>query len=644
MIWIRAGSHLRTGRVTVDMIKYIPFDLETTCNGGPDKNSPEAHWRDNKILLCGYSAGGRIMVSNKISDLLLYIDNTMRIGDTPCLVAHNAKFDIKYLMREAEQLRWDKVKVWDTMVWEYRHSGQRHKMWGLEKTASAYNIPFKKSLDLGKILKSGVKMEDIDTNLLELYLKEDVKVLEDIHKYQLQTGEEFNMDYILPLCEMELNGMVVDQEKAEELAQDLVKKISSIETNFMELIKDQCKWQDGSAIEDEDFTTEIGTKSKCIKPLANRTLSFLLTGKPEVLQVTPKWNVMFRQDASLPVYPNKVPDYYVDYSDNLGYSVSEDVLTQESDHIAREALEHRKANKLMSTYVGPMLHSARVQGTIHPKLNTAITYTGRLSSSNPNGQNMPPEARELIMGAEIVEIDFSQLELVAVACISNCQKLINDLRSGVDIHYNTASKVFGSDKAQEMRKIAKNVNFGVLYGGKAIGLSKQTGVDRSVVQKLIDAFYSKYPGVGIWQKKIFNQVVDNMTPYDIHNGEQRYQSVYVEPVSKRKFKFIEQESPKWLRQKTGRKHSFSPQQTSNYPIQGFAGGDIVMQALYELWKQADRRYVRFLMTVHDSIILEVCPTYKLLADDISTTLAKVENYFNLPLHLEYDVYYGEYWK
>ena len=410
----------------------------------------------------------------------------------------------------------------------------------------------------------------------------------------------------------------------------------------------QCEWQDGTPLEPEDFTDQLGTKSKYIKPTASRTLSFMLTGKPEVLQITPKWSVHYK-NGMCPYYNGKIPPYFVDESPTLGFSVSEDILSQDTSWIAVEALEHRKANKLLSTYISPMLHTSQVQGTIHPKLNTTVTATGRLSSSNPNGQNMPGTSRQLIVsnhiGREIVEADFSQLEMVAVACISGDRNLINDLQSGVDVHYNTASMVFGQANAEAMRKIAKNVNFGLLYGGKATGLSYQTGVDKDKVQKLIDAFYKKYPRVAIWQKKVFNDIVSTMSTYDVKGGEQRYCSTYTEPFSGRRFKFIEQESPKWLRHKTGRKYSFSPQQTSNYPIQGFAGGDIVMYALTELWREVkENNYkVSFIMTVHDSIIMEVD-----LGTDIKTlideAISKTKKHFNLPLDLHCDVESGQTWQ
>lgn len=629
------------------MINYIYVDLETTVNGGPEGDSPEAHWKNNEVLLWAWGNSTAIACDPFSTHLLSDLRTVQDRGETLCIVAHNAKFDLKYLMRETNDIDWTNVIVWDTMTWEYRHSGHTEKMISLEKLAHKYNIPFKKTLDLNAILAAGNKMEDIDKDLLSQYAIEDVRVLRDIHRKQLATTESYDMNYLLPLADMELNGMWVDRERATELMITLSEEVQDYEKGFVKHLKQCCEWQDGTPLKDEDFTDKLGTKSKYIKPLAARTLSFLLTGVPKTLQITPKWSVVYK-DGFNSYYTGTIPPHFGSNYSNLGYPMSEDILEQDTSWIARDSLLYRKANKLLSTYVGPMLHTSAVQGTIHPKLNPAITGTGRLSSSQPNGQNMPDLARELIVPRsggvidEIIEIDFSQLELVAVACISGDKNLIWDLGHGVDIHYNTASKVFGKDNAKTMRKIAKNVNFGVLYGGKANGLSKQTGVDKTTVQKLIDAFYTRYPGVARWQKKIFNDVVDNMEPLDIAEGEQRYASEYLEPFSGRKFKFIEQRSPDWLRHKTGRKWSFSPQQTSNYPIQGFAGGDIVMDALTRFWNM-EHEWAYFVMTVHDSIIIEAPPNEERIRRAIDQALKETKEHFNLPIDLQYDLEMGPTW-
>jgi DNA polymerase-1 len=260
---------------------------------------------------------------------------------------------------------------------------------------------------------------------------------------------------------------------------------------------------------------------------------------------------------------------------------------------------------------------------------------------------MPEDARKLCVALpehEMEELDFSQLEMVGAAAGSKCPDLIYDLTHGVDIHKNTATTVFGADQAEAKRKLAKNVNFGVLYGGKAPGLSKQTGVDRDTIQKLIDAFYSRYPAIARWQKQVYEDVLDGMEPLDVRDGEQRYKSDWILPNSGRKFRFVETEAPMWLRKKINRKWSFSPNHTANYPIQGFAGGDIVMHALWWLWAsiRQSKLDVKFRMTVHDSIIIEKLAGLDLRShydDACHQTVVK----YGLPVPLGYDVETGITW-
>jgi DNA polymerase I-like protein with 3'-5' exonuclease and polymerase domains len=646
---------------------YINYfvDLETTVNGGPTKDSPEAHWRNNRVLLCGWQVdGGKLNADETVDALCDHISAcSRRHPGTARIIAHNAKFDLKYLMRDRPDVEWHKVEVVDTMTWEYRKSGQRNKYMSLEEACKLRRVPFVKSLDLTALLDSGLKMEDIPIEDLESYLFGDVMALRSLYHAQFHTGYKCSMNYILPLAEMELNGMYLDMDRAEVEMEGLTREIDNLNVWMWGIIKSKCEWQDGSVIIDEDFT-ELGIKSKKISAFAERTTSFLLTGNPSELKITPKWRVKFKSGKGPMLGATSLVALFGTTSTvaTLGFPMDEQVLTEVSKShsflpLPREVLRYRKINKLLGTYISPFVHTARVQTTIHPKLNTTNTATGRLSSSAPNGQNIPPEARCLIVprfvDANIVELDFKQLEMVACATLTGDPTMLADLERGEDLHYNSGKSVMGwtseSDMTKEERKIVKGVNFGLLYGGKAGGLSKQTGADKSVVQSLIDSFYKRYPEVAKYQRKTFDTVVENMKPYDIKDGEQRYSSDWVEPTCKRKFTFIETKSPPWLRSKTGRSYAFSPQQTSNYPIQGFAGGDIVMDALYNLWKwnrgAAEEPFI-FIMTVHDSIVIECRNDW--LESDIREAMemacGQTEHNLNLPLELDFDVEIADSWQ
>lgn len=199
------------------------------------------------------------------------------------------------------------------------------------------------------------------------------------------------------------------------------------------------------------------------------------------------------------------------------------------------------------------------------------------------------------------------------------------------------------------RKIVKGVNFGIIYGGKAFALSQQTGCDIQVVQKLIDAFYARYPGVKKWQADFYKQVVHNMKPAGIKNGEQIYKSMVELPESGRKFLFVEKESPDWLRKKTGRKYSFKPTETKNYPVQGFAGGDLVMvflSYLYDIILETLPSHSKtdFIMTVHDSIVLDTDMDVYTLHEVVEHAAIQTQDWFEMELALRVDCSIGPNWK
>jgi DNA polymerase I-like protein with 3'-5' exonuclease and polymerase domains len=630
------------------METYFFVDLETTADGGPKGDSPEAQWAWNRIILCGWQQDtGGIHIDTDLVELTNAIIVAILDGKLPIIVAHNAKFDLKYLYRFGSNVDWRRCEVWDTMTWEYLHSGHRNKFAGLEATATSYGIPFTKSLDLGALLKSGLKMQDIPISDLTTYLREDVRVLRDIWIKQTQTGTHYDTNHIMPLAEMELNGLYIDRPKLVQEFSAMTTVVDQEEDKMQDHIQQVCCWQDGSEVKLEDFSDALGVKSKYLKTHAGRTLSFLLTGNPTELNITPKWKLRFKP-GKLPHHAGRLPSYYKNPT-HLGYPIDETVLLKDKNWITRSAYKHRKANKIVGTYLSPFLESMNIAGGyVYPKMNTAQTNTGRLSSSNPNGQNIPPIVRSLVTTQHgwVYEIDFKQLEMVAVACISKCPDMLAALKRGDDLHFLSGRKVFGwttpADMTDADRTTVKAVNFGLLYGGKAKGLSYLTGVNQAIIQDLIDGFYAAFPGVARWQKKVFNEVVDNMYPYDTKDGSQRYASMWTSPIGGRKWCFVEKEAPGWVRKKTGRGWSFSPTHTSNYPIQGFAGGDIVMYALTWLWRH--HTTYRYILTVHDSIVVESQCDKQMIEAAVEQMCRATVLHFNLPLDLVCDVDQGTHWK
>lgn len=632
----------------------IYFDLETTVNGGVKGDSPEAHWDNNSCLLAGWQIDNGPVETGTLHNLTTIIAQRQRVDDV-MLVAHNAKFDLKYLMRTTNIINWHDLWVWDTMTYEYRVSGHWQKFTSIGDACALRRIPMKKTLDLGALLATGIKMEDIDIGTLREYLDNDVAMLAALYTEQEKDNYPVDMRYILPLAEMELNGLMVDLPKAQALCGELQETCDTKLALMEQKIKNICCWQDGSAITDDDFDPNVTPKSKYIKAMGARMTSFLLTGVPASVKVAGKWHLEFKVGHRAMMNPSAIAHYFGKAkATNLGYPMPEEVLFSLPHTMCDWVLEHRKAQKLLGTYVGPMLEQAALQGCIYPKLNTTVTNTGRLSSSSPNGQNMPTIVRQLIIPHipsthDLTEVDFDQLEIVGAACVSGDTQLQHTLNQGIDTHYVTGKSVMGwkspADMTKEERTKVKNVNFGILYGGKANGLSHQTGVDISIVKKLIKSFYSQYPRVQQWQEEVLDEIRTNMEPFGIKDGEQVYASLYECPFSGRRYLFQQGKSPQWMRAQTGRAFSFSPQQAANYPIQGFCGGDIVMGALYHMWSNGQLlgHDIKFVLTVHDSILLEV-PKGLSIQTILDQACKKVERDFKLPVALGMSEESGPTWK
>ena len=323
-------------------------------------------------------------------------------------------------------------------------------------------------------------------------------------------------------------------------------------------------------------------------------------------------------------------------SRSTGAEVLEE-LAQEYE-ICEYILEHRKFAKLKSTYTDalPTLVSKR-DGRIHTTYNQALTVTGRLSSSNPNLQNIPIRTEEgnkirSAFCAEdkenclILSADYSQIELRLLAHVSGDEHLIHAFTSGEDIHTMTASKVFGvglNEVTKDMRRKAKAVNFGIVYGQSKYGLAKSIGISNNEAQEFIDKYFETYPGVNEYMKREMDFV-------NTHG--------YVETIFGRKrYLATELASPNY------QIREFALRAAINQPLQGTAA-DLIKLAMIEVDKLlSDGKYkTKMIMQVHDELIFEV-PKEEL--EDIKKLVLKAME-LNQPLKvpLDVDINYGSSWK
>ncbi|MEG3293019.1 DNA polymerase I [Streptococcus suis] len=284
-----------------------------------------------------------------------------------------------------------------------------------------------------------------------------------------------------------------------------------------------------------------------------------------------------------------------------GYSTAVDVLERLAPiaPVVSKILEYRQITKLQSTYVVGLQDAILEDGKIHTRYVQDLTQTGRLSSTDPNLQNIPVrlEQGRLIRKAFVPSLensvllasDYSQIELRVLAHISQDQHLIEAFQQGADIHTSTAMRVFGIEKAEDVtpndRRNAKAVNFGVVYGISDFGLSNNLGITRKEAKAYIDTYFERFPGIKNYMETIVREARDKG---------------YVETIYKRR-----RELPD-ISSRNFNVRNFSERTAINSPIQGSAA-DILKVAMINLDKALTEAGLatRMLLQVHDEIVLEV---------------------------------------
>jgi DNA polymerase-1 len=322
-----------------------------------------------------------------------------------------------------------------------------------------------------------------------------------------------------------------------------------------------------------------------------------------------------------------------------GYSTAADVLEllQRKHAVVPLILDHRQITKLKSTYVDtlPALINPRT-GRVHTSYNQTGAVTGRLSSSNPNLQNIPirtalgrqirkafvPEEGWLFLAA-----DYSQIELRILAHVSQDQALLDAFHRGQDVHARTAAAVYGialDEVTKEQRAIAKTVNFGLIYGQSAFGLAQQTGLDFDEAERFIDTYFENYPGVKRWLDKTRTRA---------------HAEGYVETLLGRRRYFPELQG---TRRAYAGQRAAAERQAINAPIQGTAA-DILKIAMINLDRRLDDLGLRarMVLQVHDEVVLEV-PREEL---DVVAALVRevMEGAYALSVPLKVDMEVGENW-
>lgn len=473
-------------------------------------------------------------------------------------IAQNIKYDLMVLQQYGVSV---KGKLYDTMLAHYLiEPDKRHNMDILAEDFLNYTPVSIEELIGKKGAKQG-NMRDVDFEKIKEYAAEDADITlqlkQKLHPILAESTsaiklfEEVEMPLTQVLTDIELEGIRIDTEFLADMSKTLESDMRVVQDRVFELAG-------------VDFN--IGSPKQLGEVLF------------EKLKLDPK----------------------AKKTKTGQYMTGEEILSKlEGEHeIARKILDFRELQKLKSTYVDalPLLISPRT-GRIHTSFNQAVAVTGRLSSTNPNLQNIPirtPRGREIRKAFiprneefQILSADYSQIELRIMAAFAQDESMIEAFNQGRDIHATTAAKVFNvslDEVTPDMRRKAKTVNFGIIYGVSAFGLSQQIDISRTEAKEIIDSYWREFPSI----KKYMDSAVIKARDMG-----------YVETVLGRR---------RYLRDINAQnmvERGFAERNAINAPIQGSAA-DMIKVAMIKVnnFIKKEKLKSRMILTVHDELVFD----------------------------------------
>ncbi len=510
-------------------------------------------------------------------------------------IGQNLKYDLKILSNYNITV---KGKLFDTMIAHYLiNPDMRHNMDILSETYLKYSPKSIEAL-IGKKGKNQKSMRDIELEEIKEYAVEDADVtlqLKEIFTLELdKTGtkklfEEIEIPLVKVLADMEKEGIRVDVDFLKSLSKTLDEDIKALETTIFEI---------------------AGEKFNLASP---KQLGDILFDKLKIGGVKQKKTKTGQ------------------------YATGEEILSYlATDYpVVKDILDWRQLIKLQNTYVEALpLQVDKITNRIHTDYMQTVAATGRLSSNNPNLQNIPirtergKQIRKAFVARDenhtIVSADYSQIELRIIAALSGEENMIKAFQNHEDIHKSTASKVFNvplEEVTREQRSHAKTVNFGIIYGVSAFGLSNQTSLSRSESAALIDAYYKTYPRL----KSYIHEQIE----FARENG-------YVQTILGRR-RYL-----KDINSQNAIVRGGAERNAVNAPIQGSAA-DIIKIAMINIHEKltSENWKSKMLLQVHDELVFDV---HNSELEKIKPMIKQeMENAFKLDVPLDVDLGAGKDW-
>ena len=623
---------------------FVAIDVETTLNGNEDVGLAHPMHPDNYVVAFGYcSEMNNVPITTY--DSIEFEDRIVEEIEKATFCGHNISFDLVHLYRTSLVLKHalQHHQIWDTQLAEYILSAQQIKWSSLDELSIKYGLPVKDD-GIKKYFQAGLGSEKIPKSELIPYLEQDVQNTLAIARKQYERAKEqgqltlilTQMEALHATTEMQYNGLHIDREALDKYAVEVVNEYVECKLDLEELAAEHIEDINSPKQWSQFFFG--GTKKVRVK----ENVGFYKNGKIKTKLVD--------KVVTVPPYIRYTPDPDKVSAKTGQISVDDSVLNDMLAHtfdakaigIIKKLLKYRELSKQLSTYVQGL--SKHIIGDfIHGKLNHTATVTGRLSSTSPNLQNISNNPIKQIFTSRfrdgvIVEMDFNQLEVVALAHITKDLQLIHDISSGVDIHSALYEAMFGRPPTKEERKPFKARTFQLIYGAGAKAISKQAGCSLDEAKKFVDVFYTRYPSVGKWHKE-FAVIAEKESVYEFNEDGfmEKTKTFVYETETGRKFAFKEYHSDSsW----STRTYNFSPTEFKNYPVQGLATGDIVPMMLGIMFRQLKSRVdVKMVNTIHDSLMFDVQADsadnfIKEMTDLLKNTHNYFEGIFGKPLALK----------
>ena len=517
---------------------------------------------------------------------LLESENVLKVGQ-------NLKYDANVLANHGICLAGIEH---DTMLQSYvlNSTATRHNM-----DALAEKYLGQKTIHYADVAGKGAKQICFDQVAVEIaapYAAEDADITLRLHQQLFSKLEKIDslqkvyrdieMPLVPVLARMEQTGVLVDEQMLLQQSSELTVKIQRLETQAH---------------------SEAGQPFNLSSPKQIQEILYDKQGLP-VLKKTPKGQPSTAETV--------LQELALDFP------------------LPRLILEHRSLSKLRSTYTDKLPKQINpVTGRVHTSYHQAVAATGRLSSSDPNLQNIPVRSEEgrrirqafiAEPGYTVLAADYSQIELRIMAHLSQDAGLLQAFKDGLDVHKATASEVFGVPLDQvetHQRRSAKAINFGLIYGMSAFGLAKQLDIDRGAAQGYINLYFERYPGV--------KQYMDETRELAREQG-------YIETLFGRRLYLPD------INAKNGMRRQYAERTAINAPMQGTAA-DIIKLAMLSVddWLQTEKPAVRMVMQVHDELVFEVESSY--LEQASSIIQQKMSGAAELDVPLIVDVGMGKNW-